>query len=483
MRVLFDWIATLGALAILAAPSCAFSAEADATMQPQGGNNPTSSGRRSVFQPYAPPATGIAIYRGVNLIDGRGGAVQADMAVVVDGANIKAVVPRAELSVTTLNDAEIIDLQGLYILPGLIDTHVHLATPPNRKRAEAMLRRDIFSGVTAVRDMADDLRALGDLARSARVGEIAASDIYYAALMAGAPFFADRRTLAVSQGANAGAVPWMQSISTQTDLPLAVAMARGTSATAVKLYADLSGPLVAKITAEGHRQGMLVWAHGMVFPATPKEVVEAGVDVVSHSCLLGYAVSVPPPLSARDRPVLDYAKLADRDNAEMAALFREMRRRGTILDATNYVYVQTEKELAAQSGRRPICSGDLSARLTAQAYREGVLISTGTDEFSPPEDPYPSLHDELIFLADKVGMPPAQVIRSATVIGAMTIGQQAQMGTIEPGKLANFVAVSGNPLDDLHNLRTVVLTVKRGVRYARSDYRPITSDEVVEEDD
>jgi imidazolonepropionase-like amidohydrolase len=483
MRFLSDWIAALGALAILAAPSYAYPAEADAAAidSHRSGNTPTSS-RRSIFQPYAPATTGIVIYRGVNLIDGLGGAVRPDMAVVVDGASIKAVVPRTELSAATLNDAEIIDLDGLYVLPGLIDTHVHLATPPNRKRAEALLRRDIFSGVTAVRDMADDLRALGDLARAARVGEIAASDIYYAALMAGPPFFDDRRTLAVSQGASAGAVPWMQSISTQTDIPLAVAIARGTSATAVKLYADLSGPLVSTIVAESHRQGILVWAHGMVFPATPKEVVEAGVDVVSHSCLLGYAVSTPPPLSARDRPKLDYAKLEDRDNAEMAALFREMRRRGTILDATNYVYVQTEKELA-QSGRRPICSAALSARLTAQAYREGVQISTGTDEFSPPEDPYPSLHDELVFLADKVGMPPAQVIRSATLVGAMTIGQQAQMGTIEPGKLANFVAVSRNPLEDLQNLRSVVLTVKRGVRYARHDYRPISSDEVVEDDD
>src|SRR5579872_7157848 len=328
--------------------------------------------------------------------------------------------------------------------------------------------------------MAGDARLLGGLARASRMGEVASSDIYHAALMSGPEFFEDSRTLSASKGVTAGAVPWMQAITDQTDLPLAVAMARGTSATGIKIYANLSGALVAKITAEAHRQGVPVWSHAIVFPASPWDVVNAGVDVVSHSCGVAYQASDPPPLSSKNHPAPDYAKLADRDNPRMAALFTEMRRRGEILDATNYVYVQIEKQRAA-AGRTALCPSDLSARVTAQAYREGVLISAGTDEFSPPEDPYPSLFDEMVFLNQKADMPPAQVIRSATLIGAMAIGQQAQMGTIEPGKLANFVAVSKNPLEDLRNLRSVVLTVKRGVRFSRRDYRPISKDEAADD--
>src|SRR3546814_8802352 len=97
---------------------------------------------------------------------------------------------------------------------------------PNRTRAEAILRRQLYGVVTAVRDMADDLRAVGDLARASLVGEIPAPDIYYAALMAGPPFFADPRVLSVSRGFAPGTAPWMPAIDAETDLRTAVKTGR-----------------------------------------------------------------------------------------------------------------------------------------------------------------------------------------------------------------------------------------------------------------
>ncbi|WP_000685437.1 amidohydrolase family protein, partial [Bacillus cereus] len=70
--------------------------------------------------------------------------------------------------------AKQVDLAGRYVIPGLIDSHVHMATPPNAVQAKAMLRRNLYGGVTAVRDMADDLRSVGELAREARMAEIPA---------------------------------------------------------------------------------------------------------------------------------------------------------------------------------------------------------------------------------------------------------------------------------------------------------------------
>jgi hypothetical protein len=78
----------------------------------------------------------------------------------------------------------------------------------------------------------------------------------------------------------------MQTVEDDTDLPLAVAEARGTYATAVKHYADLSPQLATMVTAEANRQHMLVWANATLYPAKPSEGVSAGVDVVSHACLL-----------------------------------------------------------------------------------------------------------------------------------------------------------------------------------------------------
>ena len=96
----------------------------------------------------------------------------------------------------------------------------------------------------------------------------------------------------------------MRAVTPSTDLTLAMAEAKGTGATAIKIYADLPGDLVRRITGEAHRQHLLVWAHAAVFPASPREVVDAGVDVVSHSCLLAYqASSAMPPIRGKSSQI------------------------------------------------------------------------------------------------------------------------------------------------------------------------------------
>jgi imidazolonepropionase-like amidohydrolase len=390
------------------------------------------------------------------------------MAVITDGERIAAVVPDKNLKADELAGAEVVDLAGKYLLPGLIDTHQHFATPPNRPEAEAFLKRDIYSGITATRDMADDLRQIADMTRQARVGEIAAPDIFYAALMAGPSFFDDPRTQAIAQGAVAGQVPWEQAIDAETDLRLAIARAKGTYATAVKIYANLPGPLVAAITAEAHRQGMEVWAHGMVFPATPAEVVDSGVDTVSHSCYLAYQAMDRRPDSYQHRFPVD-ASLFAAGNPVMAKLFGDMARRGTILDATLHVY--REVEAAAKERRQPpLCTVALAGKLTNQAFRSGVTISAGTDGDTPISEPWPALFDELQLLHDSAGLPPMDVVRAATLNGAKAAGQEKDMGTIEAGKLANMVVLAKNPLDNVGNFRSVVLTVKRGQQFWREAY-------------
>ena len=421
--------------------------------------------------PYEPPKAGARVaYRHAALIDGTGAALRPDMAVITDGERIEAVLADSAVTADQLKGARQIDLNGKFLLPGYIDTHQHLATPPDRAEAEARLKRDIYSGITATRDMADDLRQVADIARAARVGEIPSPDISYAALMAGPSFFDDPRTQAIAYGAVAGQVPWEQAIDEATDMPLAVARAKGTYATAVKIYANLPGDLVAKITAEAHRQGMRAWAHGMVFPATPSEVVDAGVDAASHTCYLAYQAMAKRPDSYQHRFPVD-ASLFEHDNPVMAKLFADMAARGTILDATVHVYREVEAA-AKKSGKPPLCTVALAGRLTNQAWRTGVRISTGTDGDTPLGEPWPSLFDEFQLLHDSAGLTPMAVIQAATSNGAKAMGAEAEMGTIAPGKLANMVILSANPLKDVRNLRSVVTTVKRGRAYSRADYRP-----------
>jgi imidazolonepropionase-like amidohydrolase len=431
----------------------------------------------SAQAPAAEPEP-LTLYRHARLVDVEAGAARPETAIVVRGERIVAVLPDAEATARRdFAGARQIDLAGRYVIPGLIDSHEHLATPPNQRQARANMRRDLYGGVTAVRDMADDLRAVGELAREARLAEIPGPDLYSAALMAGPSFFDDPRTHAAARGATAGAVPWMQAITPSTDLPLAVAMARGTSATAIKVYANLPGAMVSRIVAEAHRQGVPVWAHSAVFPASPKEVIASGADVVSHACYLAYQVAGVPDAYQHRVPV-DPAPFAGGANPVMAGLFRDMRAHGTILDATGRVYVEDEaRAAAAGQGRKVLCTAELAATLTRQAWRAGVPISAGTDGLAEWNDPWPALYGELDFLAHRVGMPPAEVLKAATIVGARAAGQAADMGVVSAGKLANFAVLAADPLADIDAVRSVTLTVKRGRAYPRADYRPISKAE------
>lgn len=135
----------------------------------------------------------------------------------------------------------------------------------------------------------------------------------------------------------------------------------------------------------------------------------------------------------------------------------------------NY-FAPEAKDSASQERVR--ANSRLAAGITAHAYRVGVPISAGSDYENAPEHQFPALHDEMVFLARECGIPAVQVIRSATLVGAMSMGAQDVMGTVEEGKLANFAVLSANPLDDMAHLADIEFVVKRGCRYERSDYRP-----------
>lgn len=420
---------------------------------------------------FVAPAThaqeAYVLYRGATLIDGTGAAPVADASILVKGERIERVWAGRDLAYKLPAGSTVVDVSGQFVLPGLIDSHQHLATPPAREWALAQMRRDLYSGITATRDMADDLRNVADLARASRIGEIVGPDIYYAALMAGPSFFEDRRVHAASRGAKAGEVGWMQAITPESDLALAVAQARGLGASAIKVYANLPGETVAKITQAAHQQGTPIWAHAAVFPATPGQVLAAGVDGVSHVCMLAYEVSDPIPGQYHNRAAVEEGRFGAGVHPALARLYAKMAADGVVLDATLRIY-------EAMKGRptKPYCSTELAARLTREAQAAGVIVAAGTDGHTPPEAAYPALHEELDLLVSAAGFTPMQAIVAATRNGALAVRKDPDFGTIEAGKLANLVFTARDPVADIGALRSVVTTVKRGVAYPRADYDP-----------
>lgn len=424
------------------------------------------------------------LYRHAILIDGSDAAPRADMDVLVEGERIRAVFPDRAPDRTLSGDARIVDLSGKYLMPGLIDSHVHLATPPNQRQAQAILRRDLYGGVTAVRDMADDLRPVGELTREALVGDIPSPDIYYAALMAGPEFFTDPRTAETSVGGVPGHMPWMQAVTPQSDVPLAVAMARGTGATAIKLYAALTPEMAARITAEAHRQGLRVWAHATLYPAKPSEVVAAGVDAISHACLLVREPNAHVPAFGAPRHPVDLSVFRKGDNPTLARLFADMVKHGTVLDATVWTYAPPPPGAVVPADMPPLlpgsCDDAVGGAIAGQAFRAGVAVAAGTDNVAPWSDPWPDLFHELDSLHTQAGMPIAAVLRSATTVGAMAAGQDQDIGRIASGKLADMIVLEKNPLDDLNNLKSLDLTIKRGHEYPRKDFVPLVAADITD---
>lgn len=404
----------------------------------------------------------------VTLIDGTGAAPVRGVTVIVRGDVIEAVHRTADGPPPA--GAQVLDLSGKTIIPGLIDSHTHLQDfYSSRERLLGELRRHVYSGVLGLREMAGDVRVSAELDRAARLGTIIAPEIYYAAVMMGPRFYE-------TDVAGAGAIvqgvqrepAWIQVITKETDLRLAVARAAGTGATGLKLYIELEPDIVRAITEEAHRQGMRVWAHPAVFPSRPLEVVEAGVDGVSHTCGLAWEDAGLDPrqfavVSRTNRPVFS-ASSVQGDSPELKHLFGAMARRGTYFDATFSMY-------PGGGPARFGCEAPLMARIARGAREAGVVFLTGTDWHAPPDSGYPSLHEEIISLVEYGILTPLESITAATLNGARALGIDGRTGSLEVGKTANLVVLDENPADDIRAIKTVFATMYRGKIHLREEYR------------
>ena len=415
----------------------------------------------------APP---LEVLYGFTLIDGRGGPPLPDAAMAIRGNEILTVSSRRELlsGPNAPRDAIVTDLGGGWVIPGLIDSHVHLATSPNRSRAEAELERLLYGGVVAVRDMAGDARALASLARDTRLGQIRGPDVYFSALMAGPSFLSDPRPQASAAGESAGDVPWMQAITPETDIVQAVAMAKGTYATGIKIYANLETDIVRAITREAHRQEMQVWAHSMVFPTRPMEVVESGVDVISHVCRLAWEGMAEAPSEYHHDEVPQYGNFSA-GSPIFTELFQAMNANGTVLDATLAMYARAADADSDLSDR---CDVTFARALVARAAEMGVPVIAGTDFTAPQGDPFPALYEELEELADGGGLTPMETIVSATSAAAEALGAGDRYGVLEHGRPVSFVLLADDPIADMSALRSVRAVWKNGERFDRTSYRP-----------
>ena len=356
-----------------------------------------------------------------------------------------------------------LDLKGAYLMPGLIETHVHVARfPDTRNKAERILRGALRWGVTGVRDLAGDARALTDLQRAAAVDGLLLPELQFSAVLAGPAVFSRGPLAEMAQGFPAGQAAWTRSIEPTTDIRLAIAEARGSGAGNIKLYGNLDAAQVKALTAEAHRQGLKVTAHGTVFPARPSDLVAAGVDSLAHVPYLVWQAADQVPADFGQRSAGAWDTVAP-DHPAIRALFRQMAKSEVSLDATLWVF----KAMNNFSPDHQVPWADQAFQWGAAAVRvareEGVSVTTGTDWFEPRNEwEPPNTAEEVVLLVEAAGFSPREAIAAATFNGAKALGWGDRLGSIEVGKQADLLLLAENPLQDIQNIRSVQRVFRRG---------------------
>ncbi|MDW3209447.1 MAG: amidohydrolase family protein [Reichenbachiella sp.] len=371
-------------------------------------------------------------------------------------------------TLTTPKGATTYDLEGKYIIPGLIDAHVHI-THGTLKEAQAHLNTALKKGITGVRDMGGDGRMLTLLQKNMKIGEDIGPDVFFSTIIAGPEFFEqDPRPQQVAKGAIAGEVSWLRAITDESDLRQIVAEAKGIGATAIKVYLNVDKDLFKQVSDEAKNQGLKVWSHAVVPPTKAIDITNGGSDVMSHAGHLVQYEFVKGDIRGRHsfesrEEVKAYRKKLsdkkwDENTKEVKELFTAMKNNNSILDATLFIYTfgldpKVEDNVDSTSYH-------LGMQTVKTAYKYQVKIGAGSDEMIS-EDGTINLHKELELLTI-AGLSNIDALRAATIINAEGLGEEKNMGTIEAQKLANLVILNSNPLENISNTQDIKYVFKRG---------------------
>ena len=396
------------------------------------------------------------------LIDGVSDAPLAARTLVVEGGRITAV---EEGFVEAADGDEVIDLRGSTVLPGLMDMHVHLsgqsspssyAEGPRLETATFAIRgvvyaeRTLSAGFTTVRDLGDMSDVIVPLRDAIRQG-----------MVPGPRIFAATRSLASTGGHGDGSNGLRRELAGDPGPADGIVNSVEDARKAVRQRYKEGADLI-KITATG---GVLSMAKNGRDPQFSEEEIRAIVDTATD---YGFHVAAHAHgAEGMKRAIRGGVRSIEHGTYMDDEVMRLMKEHGTYFVPTILAGKFVE-EKAAIDGYFPevvrpkaAAIGPVIFGTFAKAYKAGVRIAFGTDSgVSAHGD---NAREFELMVAG--GMPPMEAIRAATVVTAELLGVTDDLGTLETGKIADLIAVDGDPLADITELQRVRFVMKDGVVY------------------
>jgi imidazolonepropionase-like amidohydrolase len=397
--------------------------------------------------PSTPPR--LVVVRAARMLDVQGGAYVSNPVILIENGRISAVGPGLPVPA----EAEVVDLGGATVLPGLIDSHTHLMarwsdSPTGDEYEKDLLtksqafrtlegaanaRATLRAGFTTVRDVENEGTGYADvdLRNAIRQGLVEGPRM----------LVATRGIAAVGSYHPFGISSDLKDFPTGAQMISGVEEARraareqlGQGADLLKVYADWHRPTLTVeelrvIIDEAHKARRKVAVHATSSEGI-RNALEAGADSIEHG-------------HEADRPALELLK----------------KKRAWLVPTVGILEALVER--APNEGVRGRLQSKLqTARgVVKQAHALGVKIVTGFDASSPRDQGRNALE---IAALQRAGLPPLEAIRAATSRAAELLGLQEHVGSLEKGRYGDLIAVSGDPLGDVTELQRVRFVMKGG---------------------
>jgi imidazolonepropionase-like amidohydrolase len=394
------------------------------------------------------------------VIDGTGRPPRDDMRVVVRGDRIEAVGPAAAVAIPA--QAERLDLSGRVVMPGLIDLHFHIERDPK------LALRQLANGVTAFRDPGQWIERFEPLRALMRADDLAGPRMALAGPHIDGEHPAYPADSVVARDPNEARLAAERNIAD--------------GAVALKIYFRLPLASAKAVIAVCRAHDVPCTAHLEIVDAI--DLLKVGLEGIEHITSFGTAI-VPLERAEQYRQAVLLDNNARRDGRY--ALFADASLDGTdpqrlydVLGSTHPFVNPTLAAFEVQRGTRRE-DGHLDPevdlrgfaamkRLTLEAHRHGARMTLGGHSTVPFAGRGEAPWRELELMVD-AGLTPLEALTAATGTGAASLHRSGDLGTLEPGKLADLIVLERDPSVDIHAIRTVSRVMVGGRWIDRQRYR------------